>query len=384
MRTTLLITLLQALFFVFPMQGMAQKGSQTNSEISKQWRKQNIKVKGGGEKPNVITLMKAFNDKYHTWPVAEVIYRAKTLTDGQQYESTDDYRVLVDRRNGYADLATQTDMDEVQACVWRRTNGHRLFAVNLMQEHDPVANLVCWYDYDPKTETMYPETNEIDKWLEQRNPTQRGVDLPTYGKQVMVYEPFLGKPTITHIYEWDGQTHHYGSAKIEDFSFYSYGETKGAARQASEQGWTHYAIVDLKGDGDITMWFSDNAGRNSYTVFDDFKGEMNIIGAYCATNPPGTEDISFRSIITGSDKARQTVVVTRDQVGGYYYSILDSEREPYCILDLPNYATGNGEKTRQYYGYGTDDEDDRVLYKASEEIKPTVLWKKFTFTEEMP
>ena len=129
----------------------------SNTDVANSWRNQVIAVKGGGQAPDVMTLLQAFHKQLPTWVTGEVLKRAKNLKDGEQYESEEDYRVLVNRRNGYVDLASGTDIDQMQACVWKRKNGHRIFAISLYEQHDPVTNLLCWYDYDPQTETLKPD-----------------------------------------------------------------------------------------------------------------------------------------------------------------------------------------------------------------------------------
>ena len=38
----------------------------------------------------------------------------------------------------------------MQACVWQRSNGHRLFAVVIGQPVNPEIEFICFYDYDPQ------------------------------------------------------------------------------------------------------------------------------------------------------------------------------------------------------------------------------------------
>ena len=88
----------------------------SNSDVAYLWEKKTIAVKGGGQTPDVMKLLKAFHNQFPTWVTEQVLRRAVGLKDGEQYVSDDDYRVLVDRRNGYVDLASETDIDQMQGC----------------------------------------------------------------------------------------------------------------------------------------------------------------------------------------------------------------------------------------------------------------------------
>ena len=86
----------------------------SNSEIDDQWRQKTIAVKNGGQTPDVVTLLKAFHQALPAWVVGEVLKQAAHPAKGTRQSGTasileaeDDYRILVDRRNGYVDLASQ-------------------------------------------------------------------------------------------------------------------------------------------------------------------------------------------------------------------------------------------------------------------------------------
>ena len=95
-----------------------------NSEINSQWRQKTISVKNGGQTPDVVKLLRAFNEVMPTWTVSQVLKQADHPAKGTRQSGTaviwdgeeeDDYRILIDRRNGYADLASQTDIDQTAA-----------------------------------------------------------------------------------------------------------------------------------------------------------------------------------------------------------------------------------------------------------------------------
>ena len=145
----------------------------SNSEVSETFRTKTITVKNGGQSPDVVTLLQAFHQALPTWVVGEVMKQYKNPKPGTKrngsalfYEdhNDDDFYITIDPKNGYVCFSSQTDVDQMTACVWRRTNGHRVFAISLYEQHDPVQNLLCWFDYDPATQTMKAERSPMDNY----------------------------------------------------------------------------------------------------------------------------------------------------------------------------------------------------------------------------
>ena len=181
-----------------------------NSEVNSQWRTKTISVKNGGQSPDVIKLLRAFNEALPTWVVGEVLKQADHPAKGTRqsgtasiYEDEYDFRILIDRKNGYADLASETDINQMSACIWRKDNGHRIFAVSLYEQHDMPQNLLCWYDYDPQTQTMKPEKSPLDDFQPDVKGTPISWDLPMKGTDFTITEYFIGITNITHVYKWD-------------------------------------------------------------------------------------------------------------------------------------------------------------------------------------
>ena len=56
--------------------GMSAHELLSNAEVDAQWRTKTISVKNGGQSPNVVMLLKAFNKALPTWVVGEVLYLA--------------------------------------------------------------------------------------------------------------------------------------------------------------------------------------------------------------------------------------------------------------------------------------------------------------------
>ena len=124
-----------------------------NADVNARWSKTTINVKNGGQAPDVEKLLRAFNEAMPTWVVREVLKQTDHPAKGTRQSGTasiwdgkdeDDFRILIDKKNGYADLASQTDVDQMSACMWRKDNGHRIFAVSLYEQHVMPQHLLCW------------------------------------------------------------------------------------------------------------------------------------------------------------------------------------------------------------------------------------------------
>ena len=187
---------------------MAAQDFLNNSEINRQWRQKTISVKNGGQTPDVVTLLRAFHQTLPAWVVGEVLKQADHPAKGTRQSGTasiwdgeedDDYRILIDKKNGYVDLESETDINQMMACVWRKANGHRIFAVSLYEQHEMPQNLLCWYDYDPATQMMKPERSPLDDF----KPVSPGAtvtwDLPMKGTDFLIREYYPGLPSITHV-----------------------------------------------------------------------------------------------------------------------------------------------------------------------------------------
>lgn len=184
-------------------------------KCGKGWATRPIKVKGGGKAPDIVKLTKAFNDVWNVYVVSTILKQAKnpkfTSQKYPEYDSED----IVDRPNGYMCVDSGgTDSDYMESCVWRCDNGHRLFAILMGGPTDPEIELVCFYDYDPATETMTPVVSPVDTF----KPKYEfySYDLPRKGKDFMIteYDVAAGE-AVSHVYTWDGQKHVYGYDKKE-------------------------------------------------------------------------------------------------------------------------------------------------------------------------
>ena len=183
-------------------------------KCGKGWATRPIKVKGGGKAPDIVTLTKAFNDVWKIYVVSGILKQAKnpkfTSQKYPEYDSED----IVDRPNGYMCVDSGgTDSDYMESCVWRCDNGHRLFAILMGGPTDPEIELVCFYDYDPDTETMTPVVSPVDTFKPKAE--YYSYDLPRKGKDFIINEYFLDtEETVSHVYTFDGQKHVYAYDRV--------------------------------------------------------------------------------------------------------------------------------------------------------------------------
>ena len=234
---------------------MAAQDFLNNSEINRQWRQKTISVKNGGQTPDVVTLLRAFHQTLPAWVVGEVLKQADHPAKGTRQSGTasiwdgeedDDYRILIDKKNGYVDLESETDINQMMACVWRKANGHRIFAVSLYEQHEMPQNLLCWYDYDPATQMMKPERSPLDDF----KPVSPGAtvtwDLPMKGTDFLIREYYPGLPSITHVYHWDKKQFQRGETQMPNFEYMpSVGDTHAEYARHSKHVWSHFALVDF-------------------------------------------------------------------------------------------------------------------------------------------
>lgn len=369
-----------------------------NSEVDDRWRKTTIKVRNGGQSPNVVTLLKAFHEALPTWVVGEVLkqndHPAKgTRRDGSAVilddHDDDDFRILIDIRNGYADYASMTDVDQMSCCVWRRTDGHRIFAVSLYEQHDPVQHLLCWYDYDPQTQTMRPERSPIDAYKKPFKNMDFSWSLPMQGTDFVIHEyHHFPSMTVTQVYGWDGKEHRYTKTQISDFRYQCFGEDDWL--QASEQGFTEYALVDLDGSGSPSLCLrkpkDDPQHSDNYVVLNDFRGEMQTV----TVNDEMHQMEGFFHVKPEADApwtAKDLVAFTSDVMHTHYYAILQDGSIGYFVTDEPE--TDDGGNTIGYTpkknGYGAKDESIHIIHASvADKVTLNPQWKPFEFVEEEP
>ena len=175
-------------------------------KLGKGWGKRSIKVPNGGQSPDIVTLVKAFNQTWPNYVVGAVLDKAKNPKFTREVDEEYDTEIIVDRKNGFVSWDSGgTDGDSMEACVWRRNNGHRLFAIQVSSPVDPVITVICFYDYDPKTATLKPEASPVDSF-KGSGAEYVSYILPRVGKDFIISE-YTDDAYIKYIYTWNGTKH---------------------------------------------------------------------------------------------------------------------------------------------------------------------------------
>ena len=198
------------------------------------WADKTISVGNTEKAPNIEQLVDAFTK---TWPTA--------ASGGRR---------TVDAPNGW--LASEVEGQSLTACLWKRPNGHQLFAVNLAQPIEPTVNAVMFYDYAPATGTLTPEKGTSIDF----KPTFEGniveYKLPRTGKDIVINEfaPRWEK-YIRHTYAFDGTKHHFARTAIDDYAkmMKLYDEFDDMYKN-EDHTMVKYALVDIDQDGHPELW----------------------------------------------------------------------------------------------------------------------------------
>lgn len=358
-----------------------------NDAVAAKWRKTPIRVKDGGSSPDVMTLLKAFHSALPTRVTGEVLQRGENLKDGQQYESEDDYRVLVDRKNGYCDLASETATAQMQACVWRKKNGHRIFAVSLYEAESESSSLLCWYDYDPKTQVLSPARGPVDDFVPSLAGGSIDWNLPMNGTDFEIKEFPPEMSLIDHVFHWDGEKFTEGPARIRYLEYLYFGSDNVPEDMPA---YRYYSLLDLTGYGCYVLWLSDGtgAGANSAMFADNSKGMQCIADIRGGLFDADVDYFSVTKLppLPNSDTPKSPTILlsSRDAAGGYNMTLVHGDHPVAFLTDLPDIVGGDG---RIVEAHNCDGDDDVIMqfYENSEgkEITlPKPQWKPCVFVEE--
>ena len=369
-----------------------------NSEVNSQWRTKKISVKDGGQTPDVVTLLRAFHQALPTWAVSQVLKQADHPAKGTRQSGTaaiwdgeeeDDYRILIDRRNGYADLASQTDIDQTAASVWRKDNGHRIFALSLFQQHGNPQNVLCWYDYDPQTQTMTPEKSPLDDFKPSAKGAFVAYELPMTGTDFNIIEYYPSLPAITHVYKWNRKQFLYNGVQMPDFEYRLAPDSKSTTR-ISESGYafSHYCLIDPTDSGSPMMAFCNfvEGEIGDLMLIGEFKGNHVALGQKTRDG----EKLNLFYAPEAQNGNQQVAVVHRDMAGGLWYNILLGNLVQYVVCDLPNFANPDeGRTVKITAGFGSDDETTEIINLLGDWIDLSELCRWSTVDiqegeEEMP
>ena len=169
--------------------------------------------KGWADKPidNVINgslgiMLERFDQTWPTWMVGAVRNTMEKGLDKEVLDEETALTVTVDAKNGFAEVNDGgTDGAYMSACIWNRSNGHKLLAVRIGKPTDPCMEFVCFYDYDATKKTLTPEPDILKgyRWGDRKEYTQLFYHLPKVGKTLLVDE-WGDEGPVQHTFTWNG------------------------------------------------------------------------------------------------------------------------------------------------------------------------------------
>ncbi|MBR4366175.1 MAG: hypothetical protein IKP43_05275 [Bacteroidaceae bacterium] len=173
------------------------------TSLQSRWSSKNITNVSSG---NIGVMLDRFDQ---TWPTTSVGDARSVIKQGlakKVLEEETAYTVIYDAKNGYVEAKDGgADRQTMSACVWRRNDGHSLFAIEISQPVDPAISVVCFYDYNPKTKTLTPEPNLLQGWKPVENNGFLEYVLPRQGKELIINEWFFTTSEYyAHHFKWNG------------------------------------------------------------------------------------------------------------------------------------------------------------------------------------
>lgn len=331
-------------------------------DLYAQWQTKNIQgPKSGG----ILDLVGMFNLNYPTYSGSEF------LTDVSRPENQQKWIITLDRPNGYASFAEGSDdasSESMQACVWKRSNGHKLFAISFEQQSSKVKTFTAFYDLDPATGILKPEKS-LARLFTPNNP--KGIihtSLPQHGKDMKVTEYYINAMfAITHVYPWDGMKPGRERVEIENIDK-MWAEYKDQAMMDGEHPVTQYAIIDIDGDGSPELMLRSDS-EDYQAVYALYDGKYELIAA---------KDYK-RSLNFYPPKA----VGSAGGCGtGCFYidwTLLENSRPKHHIENQQEYNFETDEMVDHYSLDGREvvhaEEGDRLVKSFGESIEMTIPWR---------
>ncbi|MBQ8988409.1 MAG: hypothetical protein IJ067_01795 [Prevotella sp.] len=313
----------------------------------------------------IIQLVEAFNKAWPTYSVTEFLKDAKRPADHQQWIIT------VDRLNGFVSFAEGSDdqaSEVMQACVWKRSDGHKLFAVAFMQHASEVRAFTAFYDYDPATGILRPQQALADLFTPNEPKGFITISLPQHGKDMKVQEYFINAGRgITHIYPWDGMKPGRERVEIEDIQ-QMWNTYQDQAMMDGEQPVSRYALIDIDRDGspELMLGSEDDDYQAVYALYDgqwqmiaakDYKRQLNFF-------PPKA---------VGSSGGCGT--------GCFYidWTLLENSRPKHHIENSQEYNFQDDKMVDNYSLDGREivhaEEGNRLVKSFGESVEMTIDWR---------
>lgn len=339
---------------------LAQK-NYTTDEIRAGWARKTITgVKSG----NILPLLTAFNKTWRTAPATELLAHPVT-NEGDE----DAYSITVDTPNGYV-CAQELgdDGEDIEACVWKRSNGHKLFAVVYTRYHGLTPHpIALFYDYDATKGTLTPE---FDVPLVQFLPSYSDpsvdmvhIHLPQKGKDVVVDEYIMPWGiSIKQTYKWNGMQPEWSNTTIESYDKMCrlYDTTYQLPEKVK---FDKYVLYDFDEDYNPELWVS-SANNDNQAIYTIRQGNIEmLVSTYYKTH-----FIFHENGVIGSAGSCGTGCFRAD------YTKLGESKPVYHFADQQNYDYQKDEMVSTYYKDGKElskAEGERI-YKSFGDVKDIV------------
>ncbi|MBR5687204.1 MAG: hypothetical protein IKX36_04515 [Prevotella sp.] len=153
------------------------------------WASKPLKGVAAGKTIDIERFAYAFCKEYPNFDANKAIY--DYIVSPATYKEKNSYfRVESQKKYGYLSCRAELQVSwDTYCCYWKRNNGHCLVAFWMEQGHEsePHATdgLLVFYDYNPATDTMTPETSLAKKVEEAMSPFDEfSVNLPAQGKDI--------------------------------------------------------------------------------------------------------------------------------------------------------------------------------------------------------
>ena len=280
-------TLLTILLAVLSLTVTAQTQLQVD-QLHAAWLTKTITgVKGG----DIIQLAEAFNK---TYPSKSLTNLLDYVHANKSYDQR--FVVEVDRSNGWLQLqeailsssdgeedlviSDDPDAESVEACVWKRSNGHRLFAISFRQRSSMVKTFVAFFDYNATTQTLTPEKSLLHLFKPLFPANDVVIKLPHEGKELVITEDFPDGVycPIHHIYDWDGMCPANEKIEFENMQMFVklYNEF---CMTGDDPFMTEFALFDIDEDGtpELLMSAPSPYGGNYVGVYAMNNGHVELL-----------------------------------------------------------------------------------------------------------
>jgi hypothetical protein len=336
-----------------------EKPIMTIDEVDESWQTAPIKEV---ESADVLDMVEAFQKQWPTQSVAALLKDLELPEDEQQYLS------FYEKDSNYLSFAEGSDdpdSEEMSAHVWQRSNGHQLLGISFFQASSDVKSFLAFFDYDPSTGMLTPETSLANLFTPSYPNVEVGYRLPLEGDELIVNEYYFNWwRALQHVYSWDGMKPCHPETEFDELSW--------LREQFDEDYMTYemddfskYALIDIDEDGEPELWLSSE-DEEYQAVLSLVEGEIKIIAG-----KDFKRQIVFYKGVVGDAGGCGT--------GCYYarYTKLKNSAPEYEFTDLMSYVFETDEMEDEYAKDGellTEEEAEEILHSFGEPIEPEVKW----------